>query len=146
MKRVIVMVLLGVVFILGAVGCGPREYKTFTLADFCDEVESGDYATVSGVLKIPESILEFDRTYGLLLVEDLNQIQPYVRIGLSIGNRNNRMEAIPENFTMDDIKIRTNDGQIVTHGDTVSVSGFVGGHCIDGGNSDIKVSLIEAGP
>ena len=143
MKLVHLILLLGMVLALGLASCGPREYTSYALADFCDAIEGGEYAAVSGVLKIPDTILEYDRSYGMLLVEDINQAQPYVRIGIPIGNNNNQMETIADNFTLEDIVIRTDDGQIVTHGDTISVSGFVGGSC-GAGNSDISVQLIES--
>ncbi|MCP4426974.1 MAG: hypothetical protein GY803_20990 [Chloroflexi bacterium] len=143
MKRTILFLLLGTVFLLSAAGCGPREYTPYALADFCDTVEGGKYATISGVLKIPDTIMEYDRSYGLLLVEDINQAQPSVRIGIPIGKKNNQMQTLTDDFTLEDIKIQTNDGQTVTHGDAISVSGFVGGSC-GAGNSDIKVALIES--
>ena len=137
------ILLLGALLMLGVTGCGPREYKTYALADFCDTAKAGEYVTVSGVLKIPETILVFDNTNGVLLVEDINQAQPFLRIGIQIGRGRNQMEKLTDNFTLEDIKIRTNEGQIVTQGDTVSISGFYGGSCI-AGNSAMKVELIEA--
>jgi hypothetical protein len=143
MKRTILLFLLGTTLLLGLTSCGPREYKPYALAGFCDTAQGGEYVLVSGVLKIPETILEFDRTYGVMLVEDLNQAKPFVRIGIPIGKGKNEMQTLPDGFTLADIKIQTDDGQIVTYGDTVSVSGFYGGAC-GAGNSEIDVMLIEA--
>ncbi len=128
--------------LLGLASCGPREYKTYALADFCDTANAGEYVTVSGVLKIPETVLEYEKTYSALLVEDINQPQPYMRIGIRIGNGNNQMQTLTDNFTLEDIVIRTDDGQIVTYGDAISVSGFYGGAC-GAGNSDFKADVIE---
>ena len=144
MRRNIMVLLSSALFLLGVVGgCGPREYKTYALADFCDAAKAGEYVTVSGIVKIPENILVFDNTNGILLVEDINKAQPFLRIGIPIGRGRNHMERLTDNFTLEDIKIHTNEGQIVTHGETVSISGFYGGSCI-AGNSAIKVERIEA--
>lgn len=142
MKRTLIIVLLDIVILLGLSSCGPREYKPYNLADFCDIAQAGEYVTVSGVLKIPETIMEFDRTYGLLVVEDPDQPKPYVRIGIPIGKGKNEMQTLPEGFTMENIKIQAGDGKTVTHGDTVIISGFFGGAC-GAGNSEIDVMLIE---
>jgi hypothetical protein len=143
MKRILLFLLLVLALLLGLTSCGPREYKTYALEAFCDTAQAGEYVTVSGVLKIPETIMEYDRTYGLLLVEDLDQDQPYVRIGIPIGKGKNEMQSILVDFTLEDIQIQTDDGQSVTHGDAISVSGHFGGYCYVG-NSDIDVKLIEA--
>jgi hypothetical protein len=135
--------LLVLALLLGLASCGPSEYKPYALEDFCDTAKSGEYVTVSGVLKIPETIMEYDGTYGLLLVKDLDQDQPYVRVGIPIGNGANEMQTISDNFTLADIQIQTDDGQSVTYGDPVSISGFFGGAC-GAGNSDIDVKIINA--
>lgn len=141
MKRIILLLILALS--LGLTSCGPREYKPYALEDFCDTAQAGEYVTVSGVLKIPETIMEYDRTYGLLLVEELDQPKPFVRIGVPIGKGKNEMQSISDDFTLEDIQIQTEDGQSVTHGDTVRISGHFGGYCY-GGNSDIDVMMIEA--
>jgi len=142
MKRTIGIIVLGLVIVLSLVSCGPKEYVAHEIEGFCDTAESGEYVTVTGVLKVPETIMEYDKTYGLNLVEDINQDQPRVRIGLKIGTKNNQMQTLQDNFTLEDIQILTNDGQTVTYGDWVSVSGFYGGGCISG-NSDFTADLIE---
>ena len=144
MKRTIGIAVLGLVLLLGLVSCGPKEYIAYEIDGFCDAVERGEYVTVTGVLRVPESIMEYDRTYGLLLVEELSQDQPRVRIGIKIGTRNNQMQTLQDNFTLEDIKILTNNGEMVTHGDRVKVSGFYGGGaCGLGGNSDFTADIIE---
>ena len=143
MKRTMLFFLLSIVLLLAVTSCGPREYKPYAIEGFCDSAQAGEYVVVTGVLKIPETILEFEKSYGVMLVEDLNQAEPYVRIGIPIGNGKNEMQTLPDGFTLADIKIQTNDGQFVTLGDTVSISGFYGGAC-GAGNSEIDVMLIEA--
>jgi hypothetical protein len=143
MKHKYLFFLLLSALLLGLTSCGPREYKPYALEGFCDNAQAGEYVTVSGVLKIPETIMEYDRTYGLLLVEDLDQPKPFVRIGVPIGKGKNEMQTISDDFSLEQVKIQTNDGQSVTHGDIVSVSGHFGGYCY-GGNSDIDVKIIQS--
>ena len=142
MKKMLLLLFLIMMFLLGVTSCGPREYKPYALDGFFDTAEAGEYVTVSGVLKIPETIMEFEKSYGLLLVEDLSLAQPYLRIGIPVGDGKNQMQTLPDGFTLADIQIQTNDGQAVTHGDAVSISGFYGGAC-GAGNSEIDVILIE---
>jgi hypothetical protein len=143
MKRTTYFLLLVSALLLGLTSCGPREYKTYALENFCNTAQAGDYVRVSGVLKIPKTIMEYDGTYGLLLVKDLDQDQPYVRLGIPIGKGQNEMQTLVDNFTLEDIKIHTSDGSSVTQGDSVIISGFFGGAC-GAGNSDIDVKLINA--
>lgn len=144
MNRKLLTILIGAILMIWIAGCGPREYKPYSLADFCDQAQAGEYVRVSGMLKVPEKILSDDKTYGLLLVEDIAQPQPYLRIGVRIGDGNNRMQALPDGFTLDDIVIKADDGQLVTFGDKITVSGYFGGIC-GAGNADVKVDIIEIG-
>ena len=71
----------------------------------CDTTESGDYVTVSGVLEIPESIWETDKEYVVYLVEARGQQKSFIPIGIPIGSKNIQMQALTDNFTLENIKI-----------------------------------------
>ena len=144
MKRIFFILVLGVVFILGLASCGPKEYTTYELASFCDQVDGKQQdVTVSGVLKIGSNISEENKVYGVLLAEALDQNQPVVRIGIPIGTGNNQTQPISNNFTLEDVKVQTNDGKTVTHGDPITISGHFSGAC-SAGLTSIKVDIITS--
>lgn len=142
MKRTIWAILLCVALLPAMAGCGARDYKPYALAELCAKAKAGEYVSTSGVLKVPETILGLEKTYGVLLVENINQDRPFVRIGIPVGTKNNQMAPLPDDFGWADVRIRTNGGQIVSQGSAVRVSGYFGGFC-GGGNADITVELIE---
>lgn len=141
MKRMILAILLGLFIVVGLSSCGPKEYITYELAELCD-VEGAQYVTVSGVLQVPASIGEEKKHYTMYLGEEVDG-KTLLWMGIPVGTKNNQMEPIENNFTMDDIKIRTDDGQFVTDGDTVTVSGRYQGYC-NAGLIWFTVEKIEA--
>jgi hypothetical protein len=139
MKRSVLIVGIGVLFVLGIAGCGPREYTEYAFADVCESAESREYITVNGVLRIPNTVFEVHTNmYRIHLVEDIDQPTPFLELDIDEGTKNNQMHPLTDNFILDDIKIQTDDGQIVSHGDAVTVSGFYRGSCA------LAVEIIKA--
>ena len=123
MKRSILMVTI-CALLLGAVGCTPTEYNAYdTLEELCESAEHNERVKVSGVLKLPESVIEHDNRYRVLLVVDINQDQPWMTLMIKEGKGKNRMQTLPESYTTDDFVVQTASGQTVGHGDAVTVSG-----------------------
>ena len=118
-----IIALLGLL-LLAAAGCGgAKEYQEHALAEVCEAAEWGDHVQVSGILKLPATIIYRDGEYRLLLVEDLAQDQPWVGMNVKKGSGKNRMQPLADNYTFDDLAVRTADGRTVGHGDAVTVSG-----------------------
>ena len=123
MKRSILIVGVCILLVLGVVGCEAPEYNEYnTLEELCKAAEHNEHVKVSGVLKLPETVIS-DDWYHVLLVEDISQDQPWLGLRISKGKSNNRMEPLPDNYTYDDFKVHTDDGRIVGHGDAATVSG-----------------------
>jgi hypothetical protein len=55
--------------------------------------------------------------------DDVNPDQPLLLLRINKGKGKNRMEPLPDNYTLGDFKVHTADGRIVGHGDAVTISG-----------------------
>jgi hypothetical protein len=112
------------VLLLGMVGCEPAEYNEYdTLEEVCEAAESSERVKVSGVLKLPTTVVEHDNRYRVLLVSALDQDKPAMTLMIKRGNGKNRMERLQEGYTYDDLIVHTADGRTVGHGDRVTISG-----------------------
>ncbi len=110
---------------LAVTSCGgPREYEAYSLdQEICKNTQRNDYIKVSGVLKLPETVLVSGKQVRVLLVEDINQDQSWLGLLIDIGEGSNQMESLPENYRLDDFIVRTDDGRIIGHGVYVTISG-----------------------
>jgi hypothetical protein len=127
MKTELSQLVIVILFVLSltATSCGgPHEYEAYSLdQEICKNAQRNDYIQVSGVLKLPGTVLVRDKQIRVLLVEDINQDQPWLGLLIDIGKGNNQMERLPENYRLDDFIVRTDDGRAIGHGANVTVSG-----------------------
>ena len=135
-KRALLILTIGLT-LLAIAGCGSREYVEHSIDDVCSSAKNNDLIQVTGVLKPAETVLERDQRYRVLLVKDLDQIQPAVGLWIQKGKGKNRMQPITEGFRYDDVQVQTADGRMVAGGDTITVSGRFGTIC------ELKAYLIE---
>jgi hypothetical protein len=139
LSQLVVIVLF--VLALAVTSCGgPREYAAYSLdQEICKNTQRNDYVQVSGVLKLPDVVLVGNKQMRVLLVQDLSQDQPWLGLLIDVGKGNNQMEPLPENYTLDDFVVRTDDGRMIGHGANVTVSGRIESTI----NCELEVEKIE---
>lgn len=89
-----------------------------TMADVCD-VEDGTPVQVGGELEIPLFLSAFGGRYSF------NLAYTDVRLRVTIGPVENRVQPLPEEFEKEDVMILTEGGAEVGHGDLIVVEGVV---------------------
>ena len=134
-------VVVSVALSLALTSCGgPREYEAYSLdQEICKNTQRNDYIKVSGVLKLPGTVLTSHKQIRVLLVEDINQDQPWLGLLIDVGKGNNQMESLPENYGLDDFAVRTDDGRVIGHGARVTISGRMESTA----NCELDVEKIE---
>lgn len=123
MKRMILfLILIGFVWLLA--GCGEREYvaKTFD-ENFCDTLGDDKFIQMSGVLKAPDTVIDEGDRLLVLIVTDIEQAQPWIQVRMKKGSGNNQIAPLPDQFTLADFKVKTDDGRILSHGDPITIYG-----------------------
>ena len=131
--------MISALLVLTACG-GPKEYVPYSMTDLCATSSRAD-VIVEGDLRLGDVIVS-ENKYRIVLAETYDQPKPFLAIGVEIGDGNNQMAQIPDNFKLEDVKILTDDGQVVTDGDRVLVYGSYRGSCLS--TLTVTVDKIEA--
>ena len=123
MKRfLLIFGLLSLVSVL--VACGEREYVPHTFdKSFCDTLGDDKFVQVTGILKAPDTVIDEGDRMLVLMVTDINESQPWISVRIDKGKGNNEIAPLPDQFTLNDFKVKTGDGQTLTHGDPITIYG-----------------------
>jgi len=95
-----------------------------TFENICDYI--GRRVTLQGKIFAPFMVsCEYGLCEIVLSPSEEGDIYKDIKIDIRKGTGNNEMEPLPHNWSKADLKIHTNDGQVIGWGELVSVTGWV---------------------
>lgn len=116
-------------FALGLVACGPPSLgEEVAIDDLCKPANNEKRVSVSGYFS-SEGFLTLCTTQGtkktcsFSLRKSADQKEPAVTIHLVIGDGENQMKDLPEEFKPSDIQIKAVDGKVVGENGHIKVTG-----------------------
>ena len=120
----------GIGLLIFSAACGggssepPTAGETKDFASLCDKANEGKRVAVVGFLRFPE---RFTGTSSVVLrlYGGGDYAGAPVGVQTRIGNQANQVELAPKEFTDNDLKVHTSDGQVAGYGTRVKVSGKV---------------------
>jgi starvation-inducible outer membrane lipoprotein len=119
------LLVLTISFVLAACAAEPPTAGELTaFGDACAKANDGKRVAVEGYLLLPDTFTESESVV-LRLYEVLETDSAKIGVTVRFGTDPNRVENVPTEYTDDDLKIHTADGQVVGYQDKVRVSGKV---------------------
>jgi hypothetical protein len=126
MKRYVLFIVIVLMTLVS--GCGGKQAPTTgearPFANVCDQVNKGKRVSVVGYLRLPQEFTG-DMSVVLRLYENDSFAGKPIGVQTDIGSQANQMEAVPMQYSDDDLKVHLAGGQLAQLGTKVKVSGKV---------------------
>ena len=122
-----VLALLCLASILAVAACNEGPPTAGTPRDFatvCDKANDGKRVSLDGYLRLPDSF-HGDSSVALRLYQGSKFTGTPVGVTMEFGSEPNHLDAIQDQYKDTDLRVHVANGQTVTYGSKVRVSGTV---------------------
>lgn len=110
--------------VVGLTACTPPEPgKPITFANNCDAADAEKRVAIEGYPRLTGMMTMVTDTILITLFEQPDEKGKSMYVSLKVGTDANQIENLPENYSKDDLKIRTKENQVVSTDNKIKVHG-----------------------